>query len=350
MRPAGERSRARRKHICPAAAPRDVGGAAAGSAKTLVAMAFAAMALAWARPLRAQPDARQALVTVTAAPESVAIGERFAVRIRVRAPKIATVTFPAVPAGTEAIEPVDPRAMADGLPGDAFDMTAIYTFAAWSAGTHTPEFDPLVVAVAGREQRFAVIVPPVVVRSLLPGDTTKYVPRGARDPVRLPGRSWQYALLLAIVLVALGWWWRTRRVARTAADSRRAREAWADVGARLAALDALDLVHAGEPGRHAMAHVDVLRSYVARRFPSVGEGLDARDAVAGLGALDFPLPVSRIATLLDRDAGLRFARSPVRIEEAEALAREARDIAALIQEAHEARLRALERPPRPRRR
>jgi hypothetical protein len=99
-----------------------------------------------------------------------------------------------------------------------------------------------------------------------------------------------------------------------------------------------------------IAHVDVLRAYLARRFPAVGAGLEARDAVAGLSGLDFPVPVHRVAVLLERDADVRFARAAVAPAEAEALAREARDITAQVQLSHEARLRALERPPRPRRR
>lgn len=298
----------------------------------------------------AQGDARQALVTVSVDPETVTVGQRFAVKVRVRAPKVAMVSFPDVPAAAEGVDPVDPRAVDEGPPGDVLDRTATYTFAAWDVGVRAPKLDPVTVSVAGREQKYALGPASVVVRSLLPHDTTKYVPRDARDPIPLPGRLWEYVVLAVLAAAGLLWWWRRRRAERLANAGRKLAEPWDEAQKAYGALDTIGLATSGEPGRHVIAHVDVMRHYLGRRFPTVGAGLEVRAAVANLAEVDFPVPVHRVATLLERDADLRFAHAVVDADEAEVLAHEARDITAQVQLSHEARLRALERPPRPRRR
>jgi hypothetical protein len=279
----------------------------------------------------------------------VEVGQPFTVRIRVRAPKVATVRFPDVPDAMNAVDPVDPRAMEEGPPGDVLDLTARYAFVAWDVGRRGPSFGPVVVSVAGREREVMIGTPTVEVRATVPPDTAEQVPRDARQPVRLPGRLWQFLALGTIGLALLGWYlWSRRRRPGVAVAPRP--DAWDEARAAFARLDGLRLDEAGEPGRHVIAHVDVLRSYVERRFPGVGASLAPAAAVAALESLDFPLPVHRVSDLLERDAALRFAHAGVTASDAGQLAAEARDLTAQLQLAHEARLRALERPPQPRRR
>jgi hypothetical protein len=301
-------------------------------------------------PAATQSDARQSLVTVTVSPESVTIGEPFTLRIRVRAPKVATIRFPEVPEPAGGVDPVDPRSIEEGPTGDFLDRTAAYTFVAWDVGARGPLLEPVVVSVAGQDRQFSVGTPTVHVRSLLPGDSADQQPKAARDPVRLAGRLWQIIVLGVIALAALIWFLIRRRRKSREVRELAPPEPWQQAKQAFASLDALQLAESGEPGRHVIAHVDVLRSYIERRFPAVDATLDAPAAAAALAELDFPVPVHRVAALLDRDAALRFAHAMVAPEEATTLAAEARDITANLQLAHEARLRAIERPPRPRRR
>ena len=298
----------------------------------------------------AQADARQTIVSVQVVPETVTVGDRFSIRVRVRAPKVADLRFPDVPPLSGSVEPVDPRAMTDGPPGEFLDRTATYTFVAWDVGTHPVPLDSLVVTVAGRAQAFALGAPTIRVRSLLPADSAAQVPRDARPPLPLPGRAWQYAVLALIAATLAALWWRHRRARGESGATRAVPDAWGEAKAAYDALEALGLADAGESGRHVIAHVDVLRRYLERRFPVVPAGLDAPLAVANLAEADFPVPVPRVAALLTRDAEVRFARAPVDRADATALGHEAREITAQVQVAYEARLRALERPAKPRRR
>jgi hypothetical protein len=311
---------------------------------------LAALAL-FAAPLcaLAQSDPRQAIVSTTVSADTVSLGEPFTVRVRVRAPKVATIVFPEVPGAANGVDPVDPRSIEEGPTGDFLDRTAVYSFVAWDVGARAPVFDPVRISIAGREAACGVGATGVFVRSLLPADSSE-APRDSRAPVHIPGNLWQYLLaggLVFGVILYLIW---LRRQKRLEATEDAAPEPWIQAREAFSRLEALQLAESGEPGRHVIAHVDVLRTYIERRFPTVNSTLDAPSAASAMSQVDFPLPVHKVAELLERDASLRFAQSPVAVEEAVTLAAQARDITANLQLAHEARMRAVERPPRPRRR
>ena len=96
--------------------------------------------------------------------------------------------------------------------------------------------------------------------------------------------------------------------------------------------------------------MDVVREYVSRRFPDLKASLDVATFMAVLTTIDFPIPAQRIGALVDRDAALRFAQADITQDDAAAVVAEARDVVGQLQLAYEARMRAVERPPRPTRR
>ncbi len=295
--------------------------------------------------IRAQdPGPRGALVTVQAQPEVVTVGEPFTVRVRVRAPRIATIRFPAVPDSGDAIEAIDPRAIEDAGDTAVIDRSAVYRLVAWNVGQHTPRFGNVLVTSAGVEQRFPVIVSAILVRSLLPTDSALRVPKDARAPVPPPSATWKYWLLAVVFASGVAWyWWRRRQRRRDAPE--REPEAFVAATEAFGALEALALVEAGEPGRHLIAHVDVLRAYVARRFPAAGESLTARELLGAIAISDFPLRAERLGELLERESAVRFAAAPIESATAIALSREARAIVNDLQSAYDARLKALDRGP-----
>ena len=288
---------------------------------------------------------RGALVSVSVAPETVTVGEPFSVRIRVRAPKFATIHFPAVPDTADAIEAVDPRAMEEAGDAEFIDRTAVYRLVAWDVGRHTPHFANVIVGTGGSDQQYPVALPAVTVLSLLPADSAQRLPKDARDPVAPPGALWKLLLLAALLLAGLAWfWWRRRRAHRAAAVPREA-EPFAAATASFQALDALGLAAAGESGRHVIASVDVLRGYLARRFPDMRESLTPQEIERALKDADLPVLPERLAALLGRESSVRFARAGVTADEALALGKESRAIVRDIQTAYEARIRAMERGP-----
>ena len=288
---------------------------------------------------------RTALVSVSVAPETVTVGEPFTVRIRVRAPKFATIRFPSVPDTADAIEAVDPRATEDAGDAEVIDRTAVYRFVAWDVGRHTPRFANVLVGTGGAAQQYPVALTPVTVRSLLPDDTLKRVPKEVRDPVAPPGALWKVLLLSALLAAALAWLWRRRRARRAAAPPPEV-DPFVAATASFEALDALALPAAGEAGRHVIASVDLLRGYLARRFPDMRESLTAEEMERAVAGSDLPVLPHRLDALLRRESSLRFARAGVSTDEALALGKESQAIVRDIQTAYEARVRALESRPR----
>ena len=293
--------------------------------------------------------ARSALVTVTASAETVSVGQPFFVRIRVRAPKVATIRFPALPDSGDAVEPIDPRIVEQADDAAAVDRTAVYRVAAWDIGTRTVRFASVGVSVGGVEQLFSLRVPPVVVRSVLPSDTASRKPKGARAPLPVPSGLWRFWLLLGVLLTGIAWyfWRRPKSVPRPIPPP----DAYSAAQAALGSLDEMALHECGEPARHVIAHVDVMRAYVARRFPAAPESCTATEFVAAVAPLNLPVTSERLRALLQLDESLRFAGAAVTPDDAAFFAREARTVVQGIQAEHEARLRAEDRgPQRPKRR
>jgi hypothetical protein len=297
--------------------------------------------------LRAQDAStpqRGALVSVTVAPESVTVGQPFSVRIRVRAPKFATIHFPAVPDTADAIEAVDPRAMEDAGDAELIDRTAVYRLVAWDVGKRTPHFANVIVGTGGADQQYPVTVSPVMVQSLLPADSADRVPKDAKEPIAPPGILWKILLAAAVVIAMVVAWWRQRR-ARRATEVPPVPEPFVAAIASFDALDALGLPAAGESGRHVIAGVDVLRGYLARRFPDMRESLTPHEIEAAMRDSDLPVLPQRLTALLQRESSLRFAQAEIAADEALSLGKESQAIVRDIQQAYEARVRALSRSP-----
>lgn len=308
---------------------------------------FTALFAALLSPVTARsqvPEPRRALVSVSVAPETVTVGQPFSVRIRVRAPKFAVIHFPPVPDTADAIEAVDPRATEDAGDAEVIDRTAVYRLVAWDVGPRTPHFANVTVSGDGADQQYAVAIPPVTVMTLLPADSADRVPKDARDPLEPPGILWKVLLIGAILLGALGWylWQRRRRAALTAP---RPVEPFVAAAASFEALDALKLPEAGEPGRHVIASVDVLRSYLARRFPDMRDSLTSEEIEKAIAGSDIPVLPQRIVELLRRESSVRFARADVTAGEAVELGKQSQAIVRDIQTAYEARVRQMERTP-----
>jgi hypothetical protein len=313
--------------------------------RALVARAMmAACALAPRNSTAQDVPQRGALVSVSVAPETVTVGQPFSVRIRVRAPKFATIHFPAVPDTADAIEAVDPRAMEDAGDAELIDRTAVYRLVAWDVGTHTAHFADVIVDAGGADQQYAVTLPPVTVVSLLPADSAERVPKGARDPVAPPGVLWKILLLGALLLIGFIWYWRRRRAHRDVVLPREA-EPFVQAATSFEALDALGLPAAGESGRHVIASVDALRGYLARRFPDMRESLTAQEIERVIADSDIPVLPQRLSELLGRESAVRFARADVTADEAIALGKQSQAIVRDIQAAYEARVRQMERGP-----
>jgi hypothetical protein len=279
----------------------------------------------------ARPATPAVQMGITVAPDTVTVGDHFTVQVRVRAPIGSTIEFPAGPDSGAAVEATDPRVIRRGADSTAAELTAIYRLAAWDTGLVRLALGD--ARVAGREER---IVPlggaRVYVRSVLPADTAKQVPKPPRGILEAPRPWWHWlllALVAAILLLLLGWWlWRRRRRGRgePAADPLETAER------ELARIEGMGLLEAGERGRFVALVIEVLRGYLAARIPEAPASLTSSEVVRALRARA-GLPAARVGALLYEADLIKFARRPVTAERAREIAAAAR---ALVRDVHEA--------------
>lgn len=309
---------------------------AASVAATIAAALAASVAASVAAAQSRRAPVLQPQVTARISPESVGVGQPVTVELRVRVPLGAEVRFPVLPDSNEIVEPLDPRALRDASTATMLDRTATYRLIAWDTGQRPVRFGDITVTRDGAEVRYPVRLPALRVRSVLPADTTKRIPRPARELFTIPGGWWRLLVALAVIL-PLGWFawraWRRRRHAHEA----RGPDAAAVAEDGFAHAARLGLLEAGEHGRFALTHVDVMRRYLGARFPVAGPSRTAREVAEALVVVEFPILPERVAELLLRSEPIAFARSTVSADEAKRIAVEARAIVKEVETAWRAR-------------
>lgn len=282
---------------------------------------------------RAQAPATQ--VSARVSPESPAIGEPITVELRVRAPAGSVVRFPDLPDSNDVVEALDPRAMREASTAEWLDRTAVYRLIAWDTGARVVSFEDISVSTDGAERRYPVRIPTLRVRSVLPADSTGRIPRPPRALLEVSGGWWRLWVALAVVAL-LGWFaWRSWRRRHRVVDDGPDAALVATQG--FAHARALELLDAGEPGRHALTHVQVMREYLAARFPEAGLSRTAREVSEALRGVEFPILPERVADLLLRAEPIAFAAAPIAPTEATEIADEARGIVADVEAAWQIR-------------
>jgi hypothetical protein len=259
---------------------------------------------------------RAPTVSARITPESPAVGEPITITLRVRAPRGTLVRFPTLPDTGTRIEPLDPRSLSGVSDDGEVDQTATYRLIAWDTGSVDVQFADVTLERDGRVTRYPVRVGTMRIHSVLPRDTSARTPKPARGPQDAPRMPWRWFVAAAVV-AWLSWWgwrrWKAHKIAMATADpgaSVRARKGFAHARS-------LDLISAGEPGRHALAHVHVLRRYLAERWPELPESLTAKEMKAALEPLNFPILPEGLVSILETAEGVAYAGATISADDAE---------------------------------
>jgi hypothetical protein len=298
----------------------------------MLGLAFAPLAplapLATAAGQGTEPSIRYG---VTKSKDTVTVGEPFEVRVRIRAPADAQITFPDNPDTAGTVQARDPRTIETADSVQALDETAIYRLAPWDTDSQSVRLADAIVTWNGVEKRVPIGEITIFVRSVLPADSTLRVPKPERPIWEIrPFPWWILAALLAAVAIALGiWWWLKRRgrpkpvivvdpYARALKELRR--------------IEAMGLIDAGERTRFVALVVEVLRDYLAARYPEATLALTSRELVAALRGRE-AVPREHLARVLHEADLTKFAGWALSEERARALAR---DVRAIIDHEHRA--------------
>lgn len=260
-------------------------------------------------------------------PDTVSVGQRFIVLVKVRAPTRATISFPVGVDSAAGASPTAPQIigapLVDSVPdATGTTRTAAYRFAAWDVGPQRLGLGNITVIVQGRREYVSLADQSVFVRSVLPADTTRRQPKPPRAAIVLTPFNWLpwLALLAAILLALLAWWlwriWRRRRNAPLPPFETAERE--------FVRIEGLRLIESGEPERHVAMMTDVLRDYLAARV----EGIQRSQTTPELLAAAAPVHpyAGGLANLLAQADLVKFARRRMAPAEATALGAQARTI------------------------
>lgn len=290
-------------------------------------------ALLWGPPVAAQapPDSVLAVQAgATLERDSVTVGDVVRLTVRVRAPKGATISFPAAGDSVGAVQALEPPVVRDGPDTSAADRIATYRLAAWDVGSLPIRLGDVLVQTEGRERRVTVPLPTLTAVSVLPADTALRVPKPARPLLAVrPARPlwWLGALALAALLLLLLLWMlrRRRRAPAFAIDPyERALEDFDRV-------EGLRLVDAGEPGRHAALMADVVRRYLAARVPAASLAHTSAELLRAARGVR-TVPYEELGELLRAVDPIKFGAQEVTSAAARELGVRAREI---VREEHD---------------
>jgi hypothetical protein len=258
--------------------------------------------------------------------DTVTVGQVMVLSVRVRAARGATINFPAAVDSLGPVQALDPPTVKNGSDSvEAEDRIAIYRMAAWDVGPQPIKLGEILIQTDDGDRRITVSLPTVIVKSVLPADTTLRVPKPARPliaaPAQWPWWWWALAAAAAILVSVLTWWWAKRRHR----SDRDTGDPYVDAMAAFERIEKLKLIDAGEPGRHAALMTDVVRHYLAARLDDVSLALTSRellDAVRGAPTVSH----ESLRTLFDAVDPIKFARAPLDGARARALGDSAKTI------------------------
>ena len=261
---------------------------------------------------------------ITRSHDTVTVGERFEIRVRVRAPVDAQITFPDNPDSTGTVQARDPRVIVVTDSVQARDETAIYHVAAWDVEEQPVVFGDVSVTWAGGQRRIPLGGVEIFVRSVLPADSSLHVPKPARplwEPRAFPW--WLLAAVLAAIAIGLllWWWWRRRNRARPVEVV----DPFVRAQREFNRLEAMGLVDAGERTRFAALAIEVLRDYLVARYPDAHLALTSRELVAMIRRHP-TVPAEQLSRVLHEADLAKFAAFGLSEERARALARDAKGI------------------------
>jgi len=265
-----------------------------------------------------------AAAAVTVHPDTVTVGQPFTVEVRVQAPLGAAIAFPDGPDSAATVQALDLKVLRDERDSEAVVRTATYRLAAWDVGTLPIALADVMVRSGNAVEGLSLVGPTVFVRSVLPADSAQRVPRPARD--LLVGWPIPWWILAVVALIAF-LIWLSRRHRRTVAAGPSIVPPFERAQREFSRVAALALVEAGERGRYVTLMVEVLRDYLASRFPLAQLSLTTDELLPELRDAT-TVPADRLARLLREADLVKFARRTLTTDQALALGEEARAIVA----------------------
>ena len=302
-------------------------------ATSFVAITAAPQATAQRGAKKARPDSAPVVDSATrnmrmsVRPDTVTVGDPFVFTVAVLVATNAQIEWPSITDSAAMVAMREPVHVESAPSAGGRIETATYGLAAWDVGRLSLGLTDIIIRGDGAVRRVPLAAARVVVRSVLPGDTTMRVPKPAKAlfPRDVPWwERWWLAAAIVAALLLLWWLWGRRRL-RVAPSRGGALDPYASAQGDFAQLERLGLVDVGEGGRHVALAVEILRAYLHERVPRAALSRSSTELLTSIGD-DPRVPLSMLRTLLDECDAIKFARQEVSPVQARSLASDARAI------------------------
>jgi hypothetical protein len=266
-------------------------------------------------------------------PDTVTVGQRFILLLKVRGPAGATITFPTAVDSSVADKPTSPQIIGKPLIDSVADATgttrtAAYRFTAWDIGPQPLGLGNIAVTVNGQTVYVSLASQSVFVKSVLPADTTQRTPKPLRPPIVILPFNWVpwLILLAAIAAALLAWWfWRWYRRRRD-----KPLPPFEEAEREFARIEAMGLIESGEPEKHVALMTDVMRNYLSARVEGVQRSQTTRQLLAASTSIQ--PHAAGLSQLLESADLVKFARQGASPDDARAMGNHARSIVKSVED------------------
>ena len=240
-------------------------------------------------------------------PDTVAVGDPFTFVVTLEVPANVTVQWPSITDTAAAVAMRGPVTVTTESLGALRRETAEYALTAWNVGTLPIGMPNAIVRAPDGVRSVSLADARIVVRTVLPLDTSLHVPKPPRGlfPRVVPWwQAWGPAVAVIAALALLWWLWRRRRrrvVRRPSAPL----DVFGRAMHEFERLQRLELAGAGERGRAVVLAADIVRTYLAERVSDAALSRTSAELLVGISD-DPRIPRDRLASCLAEADRSRF--------------------------------------------
>lgn len=264
---------------------------------------------------------------VAVSEDTVTVGQRFILVVRLRAPRDANVAFQtendsatsANLTSTQIVGKPVINAVSDSL---GTIHTAAYRLAAWDTELQGFGLRDIVVTLGSDTGYVSLGDRGVYVRSVLPADSSLRVPKPPRAVFQIPALNWFPLIVAALALLAaiIGWrvwvWFRAKRGKPLDPFQAAERE--------FERIEGLGLIASGQSELHVASMTDTMRRYLFARVSDIEPSHTSSELLSRTGSIGDS--ARELGDLLWRTDLVKFASITIPPDEAERLGVTARSI------------------------
>lgn len=267
-------------------------------------------------------------------PDTVNVGDHFELIVKVVVPSGARIEWPAIEDTAALVVMRSPVRIDATEQQDSRTETASYALTAWDIGTLPIGLPDAIVRFGGTMMHVPLANARIVVKTVLPSDTSLHKPKPAKElfPRVVPWWERWWPAFVVLAALALLWWLYRRRKRYVAVQKAKPIDVYARALQDFERLHRLALAEAGEGGRYVALAVEILRSYLAARIP-VAQLSQTSAELLHVTSADERVPAAPLTSLLSVSDAIKFGRHAVLGDDARVLAAQAREIVDAIEQA-----------------